>query len=394
MPAQLLKPKATDEAESEMLPQDPPPWLVRAVAWLILALFGTGLLAAVLIKLPETVTCPFVLVPAGGADPIQSPRLAVVNRVSVTVGQTVREGDPLYVLRSDEIRGWGTEQQTLGEDLRTHQEGLKKAETAYASALEIKTAEIAQAESEVAFREKHAASSRELLKRLEKLTQSGGISLIEVLQHRLDAAESEKDLSVAQRTLEQVKLERQQMEAEHARTRAENVAEIEKMKVRLSALKGDLEGSKANLLVIRAPYAGVVIAQAQQNAGNVVQNGQELCQLARTDAKPRAQLTLSESGLPKLAVGQRVRLFLDAFPYQRYGVVNAKLDWVSPSAVSTTQGQHFAGLASIDESELTKPRHLALRVGMAGEARVVVGRRTMIEYAFEPIRQLRENMGN
>ena len=138
----------------------------------------------------------------------------------------------------------------------------------------------------------------------------------------------------------------------------------------------------------------MVISQAQQNAGSVVQNGQELCQLARIDAKPRAQLTLSETGLPKLANGQRVRLFFEAFPYQRYGAVNAKLDWVSPSAVSTTQGQHFVGLASLDERELAKRDHLALRVGMGGEARVVVGRRTMIEYAFEPIRQLRENMRN
>ncbi|MDQ3198615.1 MAG: HlyD family efflux transporter periplasmic adaptor subunit [Verrucomicrobiota bacterium] len=394
MPSQLLQRGTTDNTESEMLPQDPPPWFVRAIAWLIISLFGVAVLASVLVKLPETVTCPFVLVPADGADPIQSPRLAVVSKVNVRVGQIVKAGDPLYVLRSDEIRGWGTEMQTLGEDLRTHQEGLKKADTAYHSAVEIKTAEIAQAESEVAFREKHAASSRELLTRLEKLTKSGGISLVEVLQHRLDAAESEKDLSVAQRTLEQVRLERQQMEAEYARTRAENAADIEKLKFRVAALHGDLENSNENLLVIRAPYDGMVIAQAQQNAGSVVQNGQELCQLAQTDAKPRAQLTLSETGLPKLAAGQRVRLFLDAFPYQRYGVVNGRLDWVSPSAVSTAQGQHFAGLASIDDTELTKPKHLALRVGMGGEARVIIGRRTMIEYAFEPIRQLRENMGN
>ena len=393
MPTELMQ-RGSTEAESEMLPQDPPPWFIRSTAWLLIAMFGVALLAAVLVRLPETVTCPFILVPAGGADPIQSPRLAVVSKVSVTVGQTVKGGDPLYVLRSDEIRGWGTEQQTLGEDLRTHQEGLAKAEAAYASAREIKTAEIAQAESEVAFREKHAASSRELLTRLEKLSKSGGISLVEVLQHRLDAAESEKDLSVAQRTLEQVKLERQQMEAEHARLRAENVAEIEKLKMRLSALHGDLEDSKQLLLTVRAPYAGVVISQAQQNAGSVVQNGQELCQLAPTDAKPRAQLRLSEAGVPKLASGQRVRLFFDAFPYQRYGVVNAKLDWVSPSTVSTAQGQHFAGLASLDETELTKRNHLALRVGMGGEARIVVGQRTMIEYAFEPIRQLRENMRN
>lgn len=259
MPAAIPS-QSSISGESEMLPQDPPPWFIRAIGWLLISLFGVALLASCIVRLPETVTCPFLLVPAGGADPIQSPRLAVVNQVSVSVGQSVKKGDPLYVLRSDEIRGWGTEQQTLSEDLRTHQEGLERAETAYKSALEIKTAEISQAESEVTFREKHVASSRELLSRLEKLTKSGGISLVEVLQHRLDAAESEKDLSVAQRTLEQVKLERQQMEAEHARARAENLAEIEKLKVRLNARHGDLENSKLSLLTIRAPYAGVVIS--------------------------------------------------------------------------------------------------------------------------------------
>jgi hypothetical protein len=30
---------------------------------------------------------------------------------------------------------------------------------------------------------------------------------------------------------------------------------------------------------------------------------------------------------------------------------------------------------------------------MKGEARVVVGSRTLIEYALEPVRQLRENLG-
>lgn len=391
MPAELMQHHAAD-AESEMLPQDPPPWFVRSLAWLLIAIFAVAFLAALVVRLPETVSCPFILVPAGGADPIQSPRLAIIHQVDVAIGQTVKKGDPLYILRSDEIRDWGTAMQTLGEDLRTHQEGLAKAEAAYNSALEIKKAEISQAESEVAFREKHASSSRELLNRLEKLTASGGISVVEVLQHRLDAAESEKDLSVAQRTLEQVKLERQQMEAEQARTKAENLAEIEKLKMRLSALHGDLENSKQNLLVIHAPYDGVVISQMQQNGGSVVQNGQELCQLARVEAKPRAQLTLSEAGLPQLKSGQRVRLFFDAFPYQRYGVVNAKLDWVSPSAVSSPQGPHFVALASLDQTELPKKQPLALRVGMGGEARIVVGERTMIEYAFEPIRQLRENM--
>ena len=313
-----------------MLPQDPPPWFVRTTSWLLIAMFLVGLLAAIVVRLPETVTCPFVLVPAQGADPIQAPLSAVVDKVCVTEGETVKAGAPLFVLRSDEIRGLDTQSRTLGEDLRSHEESLAKTDAAYASQLEIKTAEIAQAESEVKFREKHAATSRDLVARMEKLSKNGGIAQVELIKFRLEAAESEKDYSVAQRTLQQVNFDRERIQTEHARQRNEDIAEIEKLKFRLAALKGDMEGSELNLLSVRAPYDAVVISLAQRNAGSVVQNGQELCQLAPTNAKPRARLTLAEAGLPKLAIGQRVRFFFDAFPYQRYGAVSAKLDWISP----------------------------------------------------------------
>ncbi len=392
MPNELMQPASLDR-ESEMLPQHPPPWFVRAMAWLLISMFGVALLASIIVKLPETVSCPFVLISTGGADPIQSPRLAVVDKVCVGEGQTVAKAAPLFILRSDEIRGWDTEERTLSEDLHTHEEGLAKADAAFVSQAEIKTAEIAQAESEVGFREKHAATSRDLVERMQKLTSNGGISQVEVLRYQLEAAESEKDLSVAQRTLQQVNLELQQLKNEHSRVHDENVAEIEKLKVRLSALHGDLENSKQNLLTIRAPYAGVVISLAQRNAGSVVQNGQELCQLSATDAQPRARLTLNEAGLSKLTDGQAVRLFFDAFPYQRYGVVSAKLDWISPAAVLSAGGPHFVGLASLDQAQAkARRRPLAVRVGMTGEARIVVGQRTIAEYAFEPIRQLRENV--
>src|SRR4249920_3040300 len=114
MPTELME-RGSSATESEMLPQDPPPWFVRSVAWLLIAMFGVALLAAILVRLPETVTCPFVLVPSDGADPIQSPRLAIVYRVCARVGETVKAHDPLYILRSDEIRGFGTEQSTLNE---------------------------------------------------------------------------------------------------------------------------------------------------------------------------------------------------------------------------------------------------------------------------------------
>jgi multidrug efflux pump subunit AcrA (membrane-fusion protein) len=382
------------DLESEILPQEPPHWIIRAAAWLLLAGFLWALLIAIVVRLPETVRCRFVLVPATGADPIQSPRQAVISRVAVNEGQPVKVGDELFVLRSDEIRGWDTQLRSLSEDLHTKEESLTRNEAAYASELEIKKAEIEQANSEVKFRENHAATSRDLVARMGKLAKQGGESEVDLIKLKLDLAGSEKDLSVAQRTLQQVNLDRQRKETEHARQRGEEKAEIEKLKMHISALKTDLENAKGNLLTIRSPYEGVITSLDYRTIGSVVQQGQILCQLAPKEVKPKARMTLNDAGLAKLAVAQRVRYFFEAFPYQRYGTVSGKLDWVSPSAVTTPDGAHFIALGSLDRYEIS-PRAgqaLPLRVGMQGEARIIVGGRTLIEYAFEPIRQLRESV--
>ncbi|MDQ6860270.1 MAG: HlyD family efflux transporter periplasmic adaptor subunit [Verrucomicrobiota bacterium] len=388
--ATLLSSRPSLETESEMLPQDPPSWVLRMMAWLILAFFAVALFAAIVVHLPETVACPFVLVPTDGGDPVQATHTGVVTRVGVTEGDAVKQGAELFVLRSDEIRSLDTQFRTLTEDLRQREESIEKADSAYIAQSQIKEQEIAQAEGEVKFREKHAVTSRELVQRMDRLSQNGGISQVELLKLRLELAGSEKDWSASQRTLQQVSLERQRMEVDHARQRGQDVTEIEKIKFRLAALHNDLENAHDNLLSLRAPYDAVVISVAQRSVGSVVTSGAELCQLARLDAKPRARLSLAEAGLPKLAPGQKARLFFEAFPYQRYGAVNAKLDWISPSGTASPEGSRFVAFASLEEVTGNKP--LALRVGMRGLARIMVGRRTPIEYAFEPIKQLRENI--
>src|SRR6516225_12121710 len=393
MGVQLTQDDSLD-TESVLSPQEPPPWIIRWTAWLLIAAFVFALLIAIVMRLPETVNCRFVLIPATGADPIQSPRQAIISRVAVEEGQPVKTGEDLFVLRSDEIGGWDTQFRTLNEDLRTKQESLNRSETAYTAQLGIKSEEIEQAKSEIKFRESHAQTSRELVTRMEKLAKQGGESEIDLIKLKLDLAGSEKDLSVAQRTLQQVTLDRERMETEHARQRGEEQAEVEKLKVRLAALKKDLENAHQNLLTVRSPYEGVVISMDQRTTGSFVQQGQVLCQLAPKGSKPRARMTVNEAGLPRLAVAQRVRYFFEAFPYQRYGTITGKVDWISPSAVTSTEGSHFVALGSLDRYEISSHtgQALPLRVGMKGDAHIIVGGRTLIEYAFEPIRRLRESM--
>jgi multidrug efflux pump subunit AcrA (membrane-fusion protein) len=113
------------------------------------------------------------------------------------------------------------------------------------------------------------------------------------------------------------------------------------------------------------------------------------------DAAPRAKLSLKEEGLPRLLIKQDARLFFAAFPYQRYGSVTGTVVWVSPAAVTEADGRHFVALVSMNQDSIkvdNKPRPLL--VGMEGEARIVVGQRLLIEYAFEPLQKLRENLRN
>src|SRR6266705_2931189 len=298
MGSQLTQ-RGSIDAESEMAPQEPPPWIIRSAAWLLVGAFLFALLIAIVMRLPETVRCPFVLIPATGADPIQAPHQAIISRVAVGEGQTVKSGEELFVLRSDEIRGWDTQFRTLTEDLRSKEESLIQSDTAFAAQLNIKKAEIEQAKSEVKFRENHATTSRDLVTRMEKLAQKGGISEVDLVKLKLDLAGSEKDLSVVQRTVQQVNLDRERMETEHARQRAEQQPEIEKLKMRIGGLKTDLENTHQNLLTVRSPYEGVITSMDQRSVGTFVQQGQVLFKLARKHAKPRSRTTVNNDSQPK-----------------------------------------------------------------------------------------------
>ncbi len=381
------------EEQAPLVPRDPPPWFVPALAWLLIALFTTAVLAAIFVQVPETVQSRFVLVPVGGTDPIQSPRSAVIEQVLVRVGQSVKKGDKLFLMRVDAVREWRTETDSREESLRAARQSSAKLDEAHRASLRIKDGEIDQAEREVAFRTRHLEIMRDLVAKVEKLSAAGLMSQIELASQRLSLAQSEKDLEIARKTLLQRSLERQTLETERNRQRIAEKSAIDDLSIRIAALQQPLSSSAHGLLEVRAPYDGVCVAMTQQNAGGVVSAGEELCQLSRETSRLQARLGLPESGLSRLAPRQHVRLLLDAFPYQRFGAVTGVIDWISPAAITRAEASEFVALASLDRSVIRAGGNsYPLKPGMKGQARIIVGRRALIEYAFEPLRSLRENL--
>jgi len=382
------------DAITELFPYELPFNAAKAIAWLVVLLFAVVTAGAFVLELPETVRCPFVLVPAEGADPVRSPFQGTLDAVNVTEGAEVDEGDVLFAVRAPEIQDWRTELDTLREELR----GLAEERTLrlrdHENRMAVLEAERRQKENQVTYQRHYLAAYTDMMERMRKLSEQGLASPVEVLSQELALAGAERDVAIAEQELETTLVKRKQLDTEHERDMADLDLKETSAKVRTAALEERLDDCAEGSKPVRAPYAATVLSVARKRVGDVVALGQELCQLARRDAEPLARLSLSQAGMSRVHEGLGARLHFDAFPYQRYGVIQGTVSWVSPASVTQEGSETFVTLVSLERLAMrTGEEEKPLRVGMRGEARITVGRRSPVEYAFEPLRQLRENFG-
>ena len=385
----MTNPPATEPLDrpSGLLPTDPPVRGARWAAWLLLALALAALVFATVVRLPETVVATCTLVPVEGVDPLQAPIAGELAAILAREGQVVKAGAELFRVRSDEIRNARSRIDQLAEDTRAQSQRVRRLDESHTAELAIKDAEIAQAERELGFRTKHLATIQDIVRRSEGLAASGSVSPVDLLNRRLEEAESEKNLSIAEKNIQQLALERKEMETVRERQRADETADAEKRRMQTATLEAQLADSSGDLKAVRAPYDAIVLRVLQRTPGGMVAMGAELCHLARVDSRLQARLLVPQAGIPRLVVGQRVRLFLDAFPYQRHGTLPAKIIWLSPAPVNIDGVRRFIATAELEPGATPV---LAVLPGMDGEARVLVGRRTLAERALEPLRALRE----
>jgi multidrug efflux pump subunit AcrA (membrane-fusion protein) len=146
-------------------------------------------------------------------------------------------------------------------------------------------------------------------------------------------------------------------------------------------------------LVVSAPCAGTVLRLRVGSPGAIVREGEILSELACAGHRLEAEFTLPQSGVPMVRAGQQVKLRFDAFPYQRFGVHFGTVRWLGPAGMQGSDSTAFRALVDLrGDSIRVRGQPRPLLAGMGGMADVVVGRRSLVSYAVEPIRALRENL--
>ena len=116
--------------------------------------------------------------------------------------------------------------------------------------------------------------------------------------------------------------------------------------------------------VIRAPVAGVVLTDdLEHRTGDRVQAGQALLELAEDDAWT-ARVLIGQIDRPKVRPGQRVRVFIEAYPHLEYGVLEGRVERIAEQV--STNGPGYLTDVALDDPAIS------LADGMAAEVRVSV----------------------
>lgn len=391
--------------------------LVRplALAWVTAGVVVVAIaIAAFLALAPYTrkATAAGVLAPDRGLIRLVPAAQGTVVERRVTEGQSVQAGDVLFVLSLDRPllasdaqaqvrRSLDDRRRSLGEAARS-QQALAAAQVATVerriAALE---GELAQIDAEAALQQQRLVLAEQALTRLQALQADNFISPAqsqakaeEVLALRAAAQGLSRQKAALQR-------ERAELEGERRALPLQARTAVGGLERDLAQAERDAaEQDAGQRLVVRAPQSGTVSTVLVATGENATPSS-ALATLVPEGARLQAQLYAPSSAVGFVQPGQPVRLRFEAFPYQKFGLQPAHVVQVSRTplaaaelaaltlpAVAASNEPMFRIIAELDGPPIATP----LAPGMRLQADVLLERRRLVEWLFEPLLGLRRRL--
>lgn len=254
--------------------------------------------------------------------------------------------------------------------------------------------------------QERVSSLQDLEAMLQQLTKENYGSQARVLEARERRLEVQRDLTVAHGRQAELDRDIRLAEAERAAFVADARRQVRE-ELALAARDSQEVGEqlqkarrRSELVTLTAPSDAVVLEVRQTSGGSVLAPNEVFAVLVPLEGSLLAEVDVAPEDVGELRVGDAVRLKVDAFPFQRYGVLPGKVATISRDAF-TTQG---AGVSRPDTSyrvrveivstnfaRRDKPEELL--PGMTVTAEMIVGQRSVASYFLYPlIRTLDESI--
>lgn len=201
---------------------------------------------------------------------------------------------------------------------------------------------------------------------------------------KADMQKKSQDLLASQAQYENMLLRMTQDEEQ-----AETDLRLARSKARAAARVSYDDIDEDNFLRIRAPVNGVVTTVTFNDVGAQVDEKTPVALIAPKGARKVIEIEINERDRAFLQPGMRVRIKLNAFPYQRYGVLTGELEHIAPASNTDRETKQitYKARVGLERDHFTVNKVATpIRYGMAAKVEIVIDNRRLIDLALDPFR--------
>ena len=219
------------------------------------------------------------------------------------------------------------------------------------------------------------------------------------LQRQLEQSRGERDR--ARVSIEQARFGMKELETEVENTRASYrlraMDELNTVVAQQSELRESLPRltERVSRTVIRAPMEGIVSRLNFRTPGGFVNRGDVMLELVPTGEALMVEAQILPQDISRIRLHDEVRIRLSAYDSSKYGSVDGRVLRISPDAVVDERNQgssHYLVDVAIEGELFIEKTGLAVTLipGMTATVDVLSGKRTVLEYIWQPMAKVQE----
>lgn len=219
------------------------------------------------------------------------------------------------------------------------------------------------------------------------------------LQRQLEQIRGER--AGAGVSIEQARSGMQELETEvenaRANYRLRAMDELNSVVAEQSELRESLPRleERVSRTVIRAPMEGIVSRLNFRTPGGFVNTGDVMLELVPTGEALIVEARIMPQDISRIRVDDDVRIRLSAYDSAKYGSVDGRVIRISPDAVVDERNQgasHYLVDVAIEGELILEETGMAVAFipGMTATVDVLSGKRTVLEYVWQPMAKIQE----
>ncbi|MGI9488612.1 MAG: HlyD family efflux transporter periplasmic adaptor subunit [Geminicoccaceae bacterium] len=382
------------------------PLRVKWLAALLIGVIGSALIFAINATYARKETVVGWLTPESGMVRATAQRGGAAVEILVEEGSHVVAGTRLAVLRLSPEIDEGDSGSALLKALLAQSESARiRAEAALASLKSEETRlmgehaalqrELSILFEQIDLQEQRVAMQIAETRRGEQMVERGAVARIDIDRRRGLELAARQELAALHRTRSTLNRDIQSIKSRLAVIPIDRAAaEAEAISAEAALDERVTQTQAASEYVVTSPIDGRVAAVPIQ-IGQTLEAGNAVAVITPANGRLMAELYVPSRAAGFVREAQDVRLMYEAFPYQRFGVGRAKIEAVSHTVLApdevaipgaVMQEPVFRVRATLESDSIQAyGERLPLQPGMLLAADVIIDRRSLMEWLFDPI---------